>query len=58
MDVMKPTLINIGGRCYRKMPFEQKIEHQPDRVSKQHIEGTGKLFTDSTTCKLMFCVVI
>ncbi|XP_068686940.1 activating signal cointegrator 1 complex subunit 1-like [Montipora foliosa] len=28
MDVMKPALINIGGRCYRKMPFEQRIEHR------------------------------
>ena len=41
MDVMKPTLINIGGRCYRKMPFSQKIEHHSDQVSSQHYEGTG-----------------
>lgn len=33
MDVMKPTLINIGGRCYRKMPFEQKIEPYPEQAS-------------------------
>ena len=33
MDVMKPTLINIGGRCYRKMPFEQKIEPHPEQAS-------------------------
>lgn len=28
MDVMKPTLIYIGGRCHRKMPFEQRTEHR------------------------------
>ena len=41
MDVMKPTLINIGGRCYRKMPFEQKIEHRepPEQRSSHHDEG-------------------
>ena len=33
MDVMKPTLINIGGRCYRKMPFEQKIEPYTEHAS-------------------------
>lgn len=38
MDVMNPTLINIGGRCYRKMPFTQKIEHHSDQVSGQHYE--------------------
>lgn len=37
---MKPTLINIGGRCYRKMPFEQKIEHRepPEQRSSHHDE--------------------
>lgn len=28
MDVMKPTLIYIGGRCHRKMPFEQRTQHR------------------------------
>ena len=28
MDVMKPTLIYIAGRCHRKMPFEQRTEHR------------------------------
>lgn len=45
MDVMNPTLINIGGRCYRKMPFTQKIEHHSDQVSGQHYEGQFKLLT-------------
>lgn len=37
---MKPTLIHIGGRCYRKMPFEQKIElcDPSERASRRHDE--------------------
>ena len=42
---MKPTLINIGGRCYRKMPFEQKIEHHPEQGSSQHDEGRKSFFS-------------
>lgn len=41
---MKPTLINIGGRCYRKMPFEQKIEHHPDQVYSSQLDEGKQIF--------------
>lgn len=44
MDVMKPTLINIGGRCYRKMPFEQKIEHHSDQVYSSQLDEGKQIF--------------
>ena len=54
MDVMKPTLINIGGRCYRKMPFEQKIEHRepPEQRSSHHDEGSKLSFVKRTLTAL------
>lgn len=47
---MKPTLINIGGRCYRKMPFEQKIEHHPEQVSSQHHHDEEELTWEDEAC--------
>ena len=31
MNVLKPTLVYIDGRCYRKLPFEQQVRQTESR---------------------------
>lgn len=58
MDVMKPTLIYIGGRCHRKMPFEQRTEHR-EPLEQDNNGGKGAkvifirvFFGEHQACKL------